>query len=158
MILLRRVKRKAPLPPCDVHKDASFLVSSENYVDQSYKEQDRSPSEAFKCLSNCKPTRKFGVISRSSFSLDDRLTTDSDIHRSPQNDSPSPCVDAEVRLQMDDSDCRADASPQLETNPPHSGHPSTLPARSLSQLFECKMDTFISETPSQVIDTSHTED
>ncbi|XP_013868743.1 PDZ domain-containing protein 2, partial [Austrofundulus limnaeus] len=153
LILLRRVKRKAPLPPCDVHKDASFLIDNDNYEDRPYKEQDRSPSEA--CLSNGKRTRKFGVISHSYFSLNDRENTDSDIHRSPQNYSPSPYIDTEVRLQMDNSDCRADSSPQLKTIPVHSGHPSTLPARSLSQLLESKMDTFFSETPSQPRKGSH---
>ncbi|XP_037833200.1 PDZ domain-containing protein 2 isoform X2 [Kryptolebias marmoratus] len=155
LILLRRVKRKAPLPPCNVSESASFLISNENYGDQPYKDQDRTSSEALKSLSNCKRTRKFGVISRSSFSLDNRESTDSKIHRSPQNYSPPLYIDAEVRLRMDDSDCSPDSSPQLKTILPHSGHPATLPARSLSQLLECQMDTFTSETSSQPRKGSH---
>lgn len=158
MILLRRVKRQAPLPPCDVSKDDSSLVSSENDVDQVYKEQDTTPSETLKCLSNGNRTRKFGVISRSSFSLDNRESCDSEIHRCTQTYSPPPYVDAEVRLRMDDSDCSPDSSPQLTSIRPRSGRPAPLPSRSLSQLSECKMDTFISETSSQVTHSSRTGD
>uniref|UniRef100_A0A087Y249 PDZ domain-containing protein n=1 Tax=Poecilia formosa TaxID=48698 RepID=A0A087Y249_POEFO len=57
LILLRRIKRKAPLPPC---VKGSFTIP--NKMDHCQTQQDITDFEVV----NCKRTRKLGVISQSS--------------------------------------------------------------------------------------------
>uniref|UniRef100_A0A8C5EPT7 PDZ domain-containing protein 2-like n=1 Tax=Gouania willdenowi TaxID=441366 RepID=A0A8C5EPT7_GOUWI len=75
MVLLRRVKRKAPLPPCDVGESFSASVSVESCDDR-----DDISTDSIEGSSNCKRTRKFGVVSRSSLNLDHVTKTGLDPH------------------------------------------------------------------------------
>uniref|UniRef100_A0A672ZHZ7 Pro-interleukin-16 n=1 Tax=Sphaeramia orbicularis TaxID=375764 RepID=A0A672ZHZ7_9TELE len=65
LILLRRVKRKAPLPPGDMDVGPSLPVTADPCEVQQ--QPSGPPSEPSDSSANCKRTRKFGVISRSSF-------------------------------------------------------------------------------------------
>ncbi|XP_070760423.1 PDZ domain-containing protein 2 [Enoplosus armatus] len=164
LIMLRRVKRKAPPPPCDVNGSVSTPVSSDSCEDQ---QQGRAASEPSNCLANCKRTRKFGVISRSSFNRDHRDSTDSDLQSCYNGYNSSIPTDAGVSPPGVDSGCIAfahtpteespDAFPQVRTIPQrlHSGGTATLPARCHSQLLECKMDSFSSEPSRQPREGSH---
>ncbi len=153
LIMLRRVKRKAPPPPCNVNVSVSTLVSSDSCEDQ---QQGRAASEPSDSWVNCKRTRKFGVISRSSFNRDNRDSTDSELQSCFNSSIPTDAGDA------GDSGCilsthtateeSPDTFPQVRTVPHslHSGSTATLPARCHSQLLECKMDSFSTELSSQV--------
>lgn len=166
MILLRRVKRKAPLPPIDVGESISTPVSTDSCDDQP---QDRAASESSESSANCKRTRKFGVISRSSFNRDNRDSTDSEMRSCTNGYSSSAPVEVDVRPPGDNSRCilttqssaegDSDAFPQLRTVSQclHSGGAATLPARCHSQLLECKMDSFSSEPSDQVRNTAYTQ-
>ncbi|KAM4576060.1 PDZ domain-containing protein 2 isoform 2-T2 [Odontesthes bonariensis] len=152
LILLRRVKRKAPLPPCDVTEGLGIPVSSDNCEDkQDQQQQGRAAPEAANSSAICKRTRKFGVASRSSFNQD---RTDLQVKSCSVNYSSPLCTDAEFSPQRDDSGCiliekSSDSFPQERTAPLHSGVAATLPARGSSQLLECKRNSYISEPPSQ---------
>ncbi|XP_028270753.1 PDZ domain-containing protein 2 isoform X2 [Parambassis ranga] len=158
LILLRRVKRKAPLPPSDVGESISTPVSPDSCDDQP---QDRAASESSESSANCIRTRKFGVISRSSFNRDNRDSTDSEMRSCTNGYSSSAPVEVDVRPPGDNSRCilttqssaegDPDAFPQLRTASQclHSGGAATLPARCHSQLLECKMDSFSSEPSDQ---------
>uniref|UniRef100_A0A671VEH7 PDZ domain containing 2 n=1 Tax=Sparus aurata TaxID=8175 RepID=A0A671VEH7_SPAAU len=61
LIMLRRVKRKAPPPPHNVNDIVNSPVIRESCGDQL---QDRAATEFSDSSVNCKRTRKFGVISR----------------------------------------------------------------------------------------------
>ncbi|XP_059845552.1 PDZ domain-containing protein 2 [Hypanus sabinus] len=65
LIMLRRIKRKAPLPP-------SHGSSVESRAGSSTSDPSRSPQQ------NGKRTRKFGVVSRSSLNRDSRESHDSE--------------------------------------------------------------------------------
>ncbi|XP_066568143.1 PDZ domain-containing protein 2 isoform X2 [Amia ocellicauda] len=65
LIMLRRIKRKAPLPPCN------GSGGSEQHRSSISSEPGGSPAQ------NGKRTRKFGVISRSSFTRDSKDSKDS---------------------------------------------------------------------------------
>ncbi|XP_062898872.1 PDZ domain-containing protein 2 isoform X1 [Mobula hypostoma] len=65
LIMLRRIKRKAPLPP-------SHGSSVESRTGSSASDPSRSPQQ------NGKRTRKFGVVSRSSLNRDSRESHDSE--------------------------------------------------------------------------------
>lgn len=137
MIMLRRVKRKAPLPPCDVNGSVSTPISNDSCEDR---QQGRAASEPSEGLVNCKRTRKFGVISRSSFNRDNRGNTVSDLQS---------CLPGDDSSSIEGS---PDTFPQVKTGPQHlhSGGTATLPARFHSQLSEGKMDSFSSESSIQV--------
>ncbi|AWP06614.1 putative PDZ domain-containing protein 2 [Scophthalmus maximus] len=158
LIMLRRVKRKAPLPPSDVNGGVSHPVCSESCEDQR---PGRAASEPSDASANCKRTRKFGVISRSSFTRDNRDGADSEPQSCINGHSSSVPTDAEVSPPDDESDYSfstrtpteesCDAFPQVRAAPqrPHYRGTATLPARCHSQLLECKVDSFSSEPSSQ---------
>ncbi|KAJ4941408.1 hypothetical protein JOQ06_011287 [Pogonophryne albipinna] len=145
LIMLRRVKRKAPPPPCN---GSVSTVSSDSCEDQK---QDRGAPEPPEGPANCKRTRKFGVISRSSFN---RGSTDSDL-QSCYNGSSAP-PDAGLSPPGEDSGCipphhtPTEESPDIRSVPQrlHRGT-ATLPARCHSQLLEYKMESFSSEPSGQ---------
>lgn len=158
--MLRRVKRKAPLPPCDINGSVRTSVSSDNCEDQ---QQDRAASsEPSDSLASCKRTRKFGVIARSSFNRDTRDSTDSQLQGCYNGFSSSAPTDAAVSPAGEDSGCilsahspteeSAETFPQVRRVPHrlHRGSTATLPVRCHSQLLECKMNSFSSEPSSQV--------
>uniref|UniRef100_A0A8C9XMB4 PDZ domain containing 2 n=1 Tax=Sander lucioperca TaxID=283035 RepID=A0A8C9XMB4_SANLU len=165
LIMLRRVKRKAPPPPGNVNGSGSTPVSSDSCEDQ---QQARATSESSDNSANCIRTRKFGVISRSSFNRDKMDTTDSGLQScyNSYNGSSVP-TDAAVSPPGEDSSCilstststeeSPDAFPKARTLPQrlHGGGTATLPARCHSQLLECKMDSFNSEPSSQPREGSH---
>ncbi|XP_054466806.1 PDZ domain-containing protein 2 [Anoplopoma fimbria] len=166
LIMLRRVKRKAPLPPCNANGSTDTAVIRDNCEDppQSRADPDLSDRPA-----NGKRTRKFGVISRSSSNRDNRDSgTDSELKSCYHgfNGSSVP-ADSVFSPPPDDSGRTPSASTQLEESPDASppvraapqrlrgGGASTLPARCHSQLLECKMDSFSSEPSSQPIEGSY---
>lgn len=161
--MLRRVKRKAPLPPCEISASVGTPVSSDSCEDQ---QQDRAASEPSDRLASCKHTRKFGVISRSSFNRNYRDSTDSALQNCYNGYNSSTPTDALVSPPGDDSGCilsthtpieeSSDIFPQVRTVSQrlHRGSTATLPVRCHSQLLECKMDSFSSEPSSQVRHTN----
>ncbi|XP_039659264.1 PDZ domain-containing protein 2 isoform X2 [Perca fluviatilis] len=165
LIMLRRVKRKAPPPPGNANGSGSTPVSSDSFEDQ---QQARATSESSDNSANCKRTRKLGVISRSSFTRDKMDTTDSGLQTcyNGYNGSSVP-TDAAVSPPGEDFGCilstststeeSPDAFPKARTLPQrlHGGGTATLPARCHSQLLECKMDSFSSEPSSQPREGSH---
>lgn len=165
--MLRRVKRKAPLPPCNVNGSIIAPVSSDGCEEQK---QARATSEPSDSSANCKRMRKFGVISRSSFNRDNRDSTDSELQSWNNGYNSSIPTDAGVSSPGDDSGCilsthtpteeSPDTFPQMRTVPQrqHSGGTATLPARCHSQLIEFKMDSFSSEPSSQVRHAAHIQD
>ncbi|XP_076857183.1 PDZ domain-containing protein 2 isoform X2 [Brachyhypopomus gauderio] len=64
LIMLRRIKRKAPVPPCNGGGGGGVGVESSEHCGIVLPEPTGSPTQ------NGKRTRKFGVISRSSFTRD----------------------------------------------------------------------------------------
>lgn len=155
LIMLRRVKRKAPLPPCDI----STIVSSDSCEDQR---QSRAASEASDTSGNSRRTRKFGVISRSSSNRDNRNSSDSEQQSCYNGYNSSSATDALANHSGEDSGCissthtptedRPHTFPQVRTLPQrlYRGSAATLPARCYSQLLECQMESFSSEPSSQV--------
>ncbi|XP_062273053.1 PDZ domain-containing protein 2 [Scomber scombrus] len=151
LILLRRVKRKAPLPPCDADG------------------RDRAVSEPPDSSANCKRTRKFGVISRSFFNRDnrDRDSTDSEVQGCYNGHNSSISTDAGVSPPGDDSGCILSTHTTTEESPDTVPHmrtaqqhlyiqgAATLPAMCHSQLLEYKMDSFSSEPSNQPRESSH---
>ncbi|XP_068558875.1 PDZ domain-containing protein 2 [Cebidichthys violaceus] len=150
LIMLRRVKRKAPPPPCNANGSVGTAV-----IGASPEPSDRSASG--------KRTRKFGVISRSSSNRDNQGGGNSELKSShhgcngssvpadagvgpPPKDDPG-CVHS-VRTPPGES---PDASPQVRAAPQRlrGRGAATLPARCHSQLLECKMDSFSSEPSGQ---------
>lgn len=151
--MLRRVKRKAPLPPCDVNCRASVPVSSDSYGNQ---QQGDAASEPTDCL-NSKRTRKFGVVSRSSFTQDNKNGTDSELHDGYNGRNSFSSTNS-----ADDSACmlsthtptteNPDTFHQSETLPRrlHNRGTATLPAQCHSHLLGFQTDSFSSEPSSQV--------
>ncbi|KAM7416953.1 hypothetical protein PAMA_018840 [Pampus argenteus] len=160
LILLRRVKRKAPLPPSNIDGSVSVPLSSDSCEKQL---QDRAASEPCDSSANCKRTRKFGVISRSSLNRDIRDSTDSEL-QGCYNDYP---ISTDVSPPGDDSSYILSTHTTNEESPDrvphmrtaqqglHSRGTATLPAGCHSQLLECKMDSFSSELSSQPREGSH---
>ncbi|XP_073321416.1 PDZ domain-containing protein 2 isoform X2 [Pagrus major] len=155
LIMLRRVKRKAPPPPHNVNGSVNSPVSSESCEDQL---QDRAASECSDSSANCKRTRKFGVISRSPFNQDNRDSADSELQSYYIGDNSSISTDAEISTQGEDSGCILSTLTPTKESPGtfsqmgtslHSGGTATLPARCHSQLLESKIDSFSSEPLSQ---------
>ena len=151
LIMLRRMKRKAPPPPppsCNTDDSVSFSVSS---GDQTQEKASSEPSEI------SKRTRKFGVVSRSSFTRDNRDSTDSEPQTSYNGHDSSVPMDSH-----DDSGSVVSTYTQTREIPdafsqvgsiPHrlqSRGAATLPKRCHSHLFECQTDSFGSEISSQV--------
>ncbi|KAM9360139.1 PDZ domain-containing protein 2 [Symphorus nematophorus] len=158
LIMLRRVKRKAPPPPCDVNGSVITPVSSDSCEDQ---QQDRAVSEPSDSSANCKRTRKFGVISRSSFNQDNRDSADSELqscYNGYNSSAPTePGVTPPALSPHAPTEESPDTFPQVGTFPQrlHRGGTATLPTRCHSQLLESKMDSFSSEASSQPREGSH---
>ncbi|XP_041854664.1 PDZ domain-containing protein 2 isoform X2 [Melanotaenia boesemani] len=135
LILLRRVKRKAPFPPSD-------SISSDLCENQ---QQETEPEAAMRSA-NCNRTRKFGVISRSSFNQDN-------VQRCYNSCSSSPPVDAEAGQDTEKS---PESSPRMRAVNMPGGGAATLPTRSSSQLqLESQTNSFISEPSSQPREGGH---
>ncbi len=162
--MLRRVKRKAPSPPCDVSGRISTLVSSDSGEDQ---QQARTSSEPSPSSVNCRRTRKVGVTSRSSFKRDSVDCAGSELQSCYNGFNGSMPAEAGVTPPGDGSGCtlsshtpteeRPDTFPQVGTilHHLHSGGSTILPARCQSQLLERHVNSFSSEPTGQVRDAAH---
>ncbi|XP_071393969.1 PDZ domain-containing protein 2-like, partial [Centroberyx affinis] len=163
LIMLRRIKRKAPLPPCNGNTSVSVSDGIGSHADEQRAGASSEPPGS--PLQNGKRTRKFGVISRSSFnrdSKDSKDSRDSELQSGYHGHSSSVSMDAEGVPPEEDAGCilstdtptdespAADTLPRMKTVPhfPQDGGAATLPARSHSRLSECKGDSLSSEPSS----------
>ncbi|XP_062240942.1 PDZ domain-containing protein 2 isoform X2 [Platichthys flesus] len=163
LIMLRRVKRKAPLPPCDVNGIVNH-VCNDSFEDQQLGRAASEPSDA---TANCKRTRKFGVISRSSANRDNRDCTNSELQSCYNGYNSSFPTNAEVSSPGNDAAYIISTHTPTEESPEtflqvralpqhlHSGGTATLPVRCHSQPLKCKMDSFSSDSSSQPRDGNH---
>uniref|UniRef100_A0A3P9L044 CCHC-type domain-containing protein n=1 Tax=Oryzias latipes TaxID=8090 RepID=A0A3P9L044_ORYLA len=135
--------------PCqDLHQDPHqdshpSLIEDLHWDLQRGKQQDPNQnrqglhhgsdaSEASNTSANCKRTRKFGVISRSSF------------HRDQQDGSDPELLDCVASTE------KSNLTTQLSAARSHNGVAATLPAKYCRQLSECRMSSFVSEPSGQV--------
>ncbi|KAM8761254.1 PDZ domain-containing protein 2 isoform 2-T2 [Acanthopagrus schlegelii] len=154
LIMLRRVKRKAPPPPHNVNGIVNRHFIREHCGDQL---QDRAATECSDSSVNFKRTRKFGVISRSPFNQDNRNIDDAELESCYNGDNSPIPTDAEISTQGEDSGCILTHTPTKESpgsfsqmgTSLRSGGTATLPARCHSHLLECKINSFSSEPSSQ---------
>ncbi|KAI4889363.1 hypothetical protein NFI96_034049 [Prochilodus magdalenae] len=153
LIMLRRIKRKAPLPPCNGSSGKCAETSSEHRSSVS-SEPASSPTQ------NGKRTRKFGVISRSSFTRDSKDSRDS---RDFEHENGYSSIEAEVTSPEattplgTPTEERPVLGPTM-TIPNHMkvGSTATLPNRSFSRLSEnYKTESISSEPSSQPREGSH---
>ncbi|KAJ8263063.1 hypothetical protein COCON_G00155200 [Conger conger] len=141
LIMLRRIKRKAPLPPCN-----GSLVSliSGGGANERRPSDPPEPPGGGSPAQNGKRTRKFGVISRSSFTRDSRDSQEQE----QENGYDSSPLEA---TPTDEEGPPAAAPPR--TVPPHmqnGRHACTLPKRPPPCLSESsKSESVSSEPPSQ---------
>lgn len=138
LIMLRRVKQKAPAPPCNVSVNVSIPED---------RQQERDASECSDNLENCTRSRKFGVFSGPSFAqgnnTDLKLQKYYDDHsflalsNSGQNSGSirSKNTLGAVRTALHGLD---------------NGGTAPLPAQGHSHIIKCDMDSFSSDTSSQV--------
>ncbi|XP_051981922.1 PDZ domain-containing protein 2 [Xyrauchen texanus] len=144
--MLRRIKRKAPLPPCNGS-------SGGNCMDIPTKHRNNVSSEPAGSLTqNGKRTRKFGVISRSSFTRDSRDRKNS---RDFVQENGYCSMEAEVVSPESNTpqDTPTDESPVLGSSELIASHlkvgsTATLPCCSHSRLSESYKTESISSEPS----------
>ncbi|XP_026106016.1 PDZ domain-containing protein 2-like isoform X1 [Carassius auratus] len=146
LIMLRRIKRKAPLPPCNGSGGNSVDVSNEHRRSVS-SEPAGSPTPNGQ---NGKRIRKFGVISRSSFTRDRKDSKDS---RGFKHENGYNFMEAEVTSPESSTPqyTPTDYSPvfgssELISNHMKVGSTATLPSRFHSRRSE----SINSEPSSQV--------
>uniref|UniRef100_A0A8C1WZK5 PDZ domain containing 2 n=1 Tax=Cyprinus carpio TaxID=7962 RepID=A0A8C1WZK5_CYPCA len=147
LIMLRRIKRKAPLPPCNGSGGNSVDVSDEHQRNVS-SEPAGSPTQNGQ---NGKRTRKFGVISRSSFTRNSKDSKDS---RDIEHENGYSSMEAEVTSPESSTpqDTPTDDSPVIGSSVLMSNHmkvgsTATLPSRSRSRLSESYKTESISSEP-----------
>ncbi|KAM9810525.1 PDZ domain-containing protein 2 [Neosynchiropus ocellatus] len=107
LVLLRRVKRKAPLPPGEADRCGGALLRGDSCDDEQPDELSVHASDSF---ISCQRTRKFGVISRSSFTRDHKEGRDKDVQKG-QNSS---CKNAGLSPAECDSGCVLTSSVSVE--------------------------------------------
>ncbi|CAL8247961.1 unnamed protein product [Merluccius merluccius] len=182
LIMLRRIKRKAPPPPCNGNGDTNGTtsVTSRDNTTRTSSMASREGSHSHEQQGDCtfeppgspaqngKRTRKFGVVSRSSFnrdSKDSKDSRDSELENGLHNSGSSAPVDHHS-LDKDNEDAPSEDQPR-DKRPgantlPHvksatshlqNGGTATLPTR--SRLLECKTDSLSSEPSSQPREGSH---
>lgn len=160
--MLRRVKRKAPLPPGAFNGDVSFS-SMDSYEDQQHGSVTSEPPHS---LANGKRTRKFGVISRSSFNRDKDSKDSSDCElQSPHHGS---CISTDAQVIPPDHRIGCILPTESPTERklgadtfPHRTSVPQLPrnggsASQHSHLSECTMDSFSSEASSSQVRLTYT--
>uniref|UniRef100_A0A8C1NKZ5 PDZ domain containing 2 n=1 Tax=Cyprinus carpio TaxID=7962 RepID=A0A8C1NKZ5_CYPCA len=147
LIMLRRIKRKAPLPPCNGSGGNSVDASDEHQRNVSSKPAG-SPTQNGQ---NGKRTRKFGVISRSSFTRNSKDSKDS---RDIEHENGYSSMEAEVTSPESSTpqDTPTDDSPVIGSSVLMSNHmkvgsTATLPSRSRSRLSEGYKTESISSEP-----------
>ncbi|XP_051954115.1 PDZ domain-containing protein 2-like isoform X2 [Xyrauchen texanus] len=142
--MLRRIKRKAPLPPCNGS-------SGDNGVDVSTEHRNNVSSSP---TQNGKRTRKFGVFSRSSFTRDSKDSKDS---QDIELENGYSSIETEVTSPESSTpqDTPTDESPvigssELTANPLKVGSKATLPCRLQSYHSESSTtESISSETSTQ---------
>ncbi|XP_051535333.1 PDZ domain-containing protein 2-like [Myxocyprinus asiaticus] len=148
LIMLRRIKRKAPLPPCNGSSGGNGVDVSTEHRNNVSSEPAGSPTQ------NGKRTRKFGVFSRSSFTRDSKDIKDS---QDFELENGYCSMEAEVTSPESSTpqDTPTDESPvigssELIANPLKVGSKATLPCQLHSHLSEsCKTESISSETSTQ---------
>ncbi|XP_072520460.1 PDZ domain-containing protein 2 isoform X2 [Salminus brasiliensis] len=149
--MLRRIKRKAPLPPCNGSGGGNCAeVQNEHRSSSVSSEPVGSPTQ------NGKRTRKFGVISRASFTRDSKDSKDG---RDFEHENGYGSMETEVTSPdaSTPTEERPVFSPSM-TVPNHMkvGSTATLPSRSYSRLSEnYKTESVSSEPSSQPREGSH---
>ncbi|KAM9743986.1 uncharacterized protein pdzd2 isoform 2-T4 [Menidia menidia] len=141
LILLRRVKRKAPLPPrCPA--EGPVCPSSPDHCEE---DPDRGQGGGSPAV--CRRTRKLGVSARSAPPHDAPDPDGKSPHAefSPIGEDPGPIL----------REKGPDSAPQDRSVRPHREIAATLPTRSSGQLLESKSSSFISEPSNQLSDGSH---
>ncbi|TRZ02278.1 hypothetical protein DNTS_003175, partial [Danionella cerebrum] len=140
LIMLRRIKRKAPLPPCNGSSVGG------NSVDVSYEHRHNSSSETLgsptQNAQNGKRTRKFGVISRSSFTRDSKDSRDS------EHENGYSSMELEVTFPESPLVTPTNEVPEVIPNHLKVGRTATLPSRGLSRLSESYRNQSITSDPS----------
>uniref|UniRef100_A0A3Q2Z2W1 PDZ domain-containing protein 2-like n=1 Tax=Hippocampus comes TaxID=109280 RepID=A0A3Q2Z2W1_HIPCM len=140
LVLLRRVKRKAPLPPCGVDDSPSTPISNDCCDDQP---QCITSAESIDSPVTCKRTRKIGVTSRSSSFVNKGL-------------SPSKENSGHVFSTHMPTEENCGTFPHFKVTHHHRGGTATLPLRShSSQLLESKRDSFCSQLSNQPSEGCH---
>ncbi|XP_061529108.1 PDZ domain-containing protein 2 isoform X6 [Phycodurus eques] len=164
VVLLRRVKRKAPLPPSSVDGSQSTSIGNDCCDDQP---QSITSADDIDGPVTGKRTRKFGVISRSPSKRDNKGDTDAEFQSYCIDFSSSSFVDKEVRSSKEKTGhIISTHTPTEESHGtvPHSkvthlhchnGGTATLPLRSHSQLLESKRDSFCSQLSNQLREGCH---
>uniref|UniRef100_A0A9J7ZD54 PDZ domain containing 2 n=1 Tax=Cyprinus carpio carpio TaxID=630221 RepID=A0A9J7ZD54_CYPCA len=148
LIMLRRIKRKAPLPPCNGRGSNSVDVSNEHRRSVSSEPAGNTTQNG----QNSKRTRKFGVISRSSFTRDSKDSKDS---RDFEHENGYSSMEAEVTSPESSTpqDTPTDYSPVIGSSELISSHmkvgsTATLPSRFHSCLSESYKTESINSEPS----------
>ncbi|XP_061621079.1 PDZ domain-containing protein 2 isoform X6 [Phyllopteryx taeniolatus] len=164
LVLLRRVKRKAPLPPSGVDGSQSTSISNDCCDDQP---QSITYADYIDGPVTGKRTRKFGVISRSPCKRENKGDTDAEFQSYCIDFSSSSFVDEEVRSSKEKTGLIISTHTPTEESHgtvPHSkvthhhchnGGTATLPLRSHSQLLESKRDSFCSQLSNQLREGCH---
>ncbi|XP_036382724.1 PDZ domain-containing protein 2 [Megalops cyprinoides] len=149
LIMLRRIKRKAPLPPCNGSVGSGGGAGEHRSSVSS--EPGGSPAQ------NGKRTRKFGVISRSSFTRDSKDSKDG--RDFEQENGYGSSMDAEATPPQGGTPTSTPteerpAAVPAATVPAHmhnGGYAATLPAHPRIRLSEsCKTESLSSEPSSQL--------
>lgn len=161
LIMLRRIKRKAPPPPCNGNGGTNGTSgrpasrSEEPRGDGAF-EPPGSPAQ------NGKRTRKFGVVSRSSLNRDSKDSLDSELENGHHSLSGSCAAVAHGSLGKDNGDVppedpgppdegqAANTLPRVKGAPSHLQNGGTAPLPTRPGLLECKTDSLSSEPSSQV--------
>ncbi|XP_067294505.1 PDZ domain-containing protein 2 isoform X2 [Pseudorasbora parva] len=147
--MLRRIKRKAPLPPCNGSSGGNCVDASKEPRRNASDEPVGSPTQNGQ---NGKRTRKFGVISRSSFTRDSKDSKDS---RDFEHENGYSSMEAEVTSPESSTpqDTPTDDSPVIGSSEVIFSHlkvgsTATLPSRFHSRLSESYKTESISSEPS----------
>ncbi|XP_066509661.1 PDZ domain-containing protein 2-like isoform X1 [Hoplias malabaricus] len=143
LIMLRRIKRKAPLPPCNGSGGNCTETQREHRTSVS-SEPAGSPTH------NGKRTRKFGVISRSSFTRDSKDSKDFEQengYSSMETEVTPPDASSPLETPTEDRPVLG-LSSMMIPNHMKAGSTATLPCRSHTRLSENYKSESISSDPS----------
>ncbi|XP_051924091.1 PDZ domain-containing protein 2 isoform X3 [Hippocampus zosterae] len=163
LVLLRRVKRKAPLPPCGVDDSPSTPISNDCCDDQP---QCITSVESIDSPVTCKRTRKIGVTSRSPCKRNNKEDPDSEFQSNCSDFSSSSFVNKGLSPSKENSghvisthmptEENCGTFPHFKVTHHHRGGTATLPLRSHgSQLLESKRDSFCSQLSNQPSEGCH---
>ncbi|KPP63303.1 hypothetical protein Z043_118451 [Scleropages formosus] len=153
LTMLRRIKRKAPLPPCNSGRG----VGGEDAVASAGGNRGDVPSEPVGGAElNGKRTRKFGVISRPSLKHDSEESTNqeseinhgSSLDPGPASRAGTPTKEGSVRMSLGEGPVTA---PPRAAQVLYRGSSATLPSHSRHRLSDtCKTESLDCEISSQV--------